>query len=198
MRQVMTAILLAAMLSGCVMPGQPASDRTVVMNGTLTLAAPRGFCVDPAAQRERAEGSFVLWGNCAAIAGDPAAPKPPYRAMLSATVGPASSTALPVAIDGFEPFFRSGAGRAALARSGRAEDVEILKVRREGDMLLLKISDRSAPTTAPVTRTYWRAVTALRGHVSALSVLPLQGSALRDADQIALLKAFDAAIRAAN
>lgn len=198
MRRMMASLMIAAVLAGCVAPGQSASDRTRVMNGALTLAAPRGFCVDPKARRDAAEGSFVLWGNCAAIAGDPEAPKPPYRAMLSATVGPASSTPLATAFDGFESFFRSGAGRAALARSGQAKDVQVLKVERHGGMLLLKISDRSAATAAPVTRSYWRAITEVKGHVTALSVLPLEGSAMRDADQIALLQGFEASIRAAN
>lgn len=198
MRRMMAILLIAAVLAGCVAPGQGASDRARVMNGALTLAAPRGFCVDPNARRDGAGGSFVLWGNCAAIAGDPAAPKPPYRAMLSATVGPASDTPLAASFAGFETFFRTDAGRAALARSGRAQDVQVLKVQRSAGMLLLKIADRSAATTTPVTRSYWRAITEVKGHVTALSVLPLEGSAMRDADQIALLQNFETTIRAAN
>ena len=88
--------------------------------------------------------------------------------------------------------------RAALARSGRAEDVQVLAVEPSQSLLLLKISDRSAPDAAPVEPVYWRAITGLGGHVSALSVLPLAGSGMDDATQLALLQAFDASIRAAN
>ena len=190
------ALLLA--LAGCVMPGAPATDRTTVLGGALTLAAPKGFCVDPGSRRDGKEGSFVLWGNCAAISGDATAPKPPYRAMLTATVGPEGAGPVEATFPGFERFFRSGAGRAALARSGAPDDVEILKVKRSGHLLLLKIRDRSRVQGAPVSETYWRAITGLSGRITALSVLPLEGASITDAAQIRMLTDFDATIRAAN
>ncbi|WP_428335589.1 hypothetical protein [Paenirhodobacter sp.] len=189
---------LLLVLAGCVMPGAPATDRTTVLGGALTLAAPKGFCVDPGSRRDGKQGSFVLWGNCAAISGDPAAPKPPFHAMLSATVGPEAAGPVEATFPGFEKFFRTPVGRAALARSGLAEDVRVVKVTRQDNLLLLKIEDRSKATGAPVAKTYWRAITGLGGHITALSVLPLAGSSMRDADQIGLLAAFDTAIRAAN
>jgi len=192
------ALPLALALSACVMPGVTATDRTTVLGGKLVLAAPRGFCVDPASQRSGGRASFVLWGNCAAISGDPAAPKPPYRAVLSATVGPEAAGPVEATFPGFERFFRSGSGRAALARSGTSSDVNILKVQRRDHLLLLKIEDNSAPDGTPVSKSYWRAITGLGGHITALSVLPLQGSRMTDADQLRLLQQFDAAIRAAN
>jgi hypothetical protein len=79
-----------------------------------------------------------------------------------------------------------------------AQDVEILEVKHGESLLLLKVADHSAPTTAPVDAVYWRAITLLQGHVSALSVLPLAGSGLDDETQLALLQAFDETIRLAN
>lgn len=177
---------------------QPASDRAAVLGGSLVLAAPPGYCVDPTALQDAPEGAFVLWGNCAAIAGDPKGAKPAEKAMLSATIGPLSRATTVASARGYERFFRSEAGRAALARSGLAQDVKILAVKREGGLLLLKIADRSAPTEAPVDDVYWRAITRFDGRVSALSVLPLAGSTMEDETQIALLQAFDETIRAAN
>lgn len=190
---------LASGLSGCVMPGgQSATDRAPVLDGALVLAAPRGYCIDPASRREDAGGSFLLWGNCAAISGNPTAQRPAERALLSATVGPALEGEPSAAFAQFEAFFRSGAGRAMLARSGLAKDVSIDAVRHEQTLLLLKITDRSATNAAPVAPTYWRAVTGLGGHIGTLSVLPLQGAPLDDATQVALLHSFEQAIRAAN
>lgn len=176
----------------------PARDRVSVLNGTLMLAAPAGYCVDPASQREERGGSFVLFGSCAAISGNPQAAKPPLQAMLSATVGPRTPEPLEQTFPGFEKFFRSTAGRAALARSGIAQDVSIQQVLHSDGLLLLKTRDRSRQKGAPVAETYWRAIAALRGRIAALSVLPAEGAAIGDAQQIRLLKAFHAAIRAAN
>ncbi len=202
MRLGLIALGAAFLVSGCVMalPGLPqrASERAKVLDGRLTLAAPSGFCVDRKTLQDSPEGAFVLWGNCAAIAADPEAPRPVHRAMLSATIGPLADHPLDGAFEGFEAFVQSDAGRAALARSGRAEDVQVLAVEPSQSLLLLKISDRSAPDAAPVEPVYWRAITGLGGHVSALSVLPLAGSGMDDATQLALLQAFDASIRAAN
>lgn len=209
MRRVMIILCLGLALSGCVkalpfklelpLPlRKPVTGRVAVQEGAVTLRAPDGFCVDPGSTRDEPEGAFVLWGSCAAIGGDARAPKPAQKALLSATIGPESPDPVETAFDSYERFFKTRAGRAALARSGKAQDVEILAVKREEQRLLLKISDHSAPTTAPVDPVYWREITGVRGHVSALSVLPLAGSGLPDETQLDLLSAFDETIREAN
>jgi len=174
------------------------SERTQVQGDSLTLAAPAGYCVDPASRQDGPNGAFVLWGSCAAIAENPRAPQPQYRAMLSAAVGPVSQEPVEKSFRSYERFFRSEAGRAALARSGMARDVRILEVRRKEGLLLMKVSDRSAPSAAQMDAVYWREITSFAGHVAALSVLPLAGSDLDDQTQIALLEAFELSIRAAN
>lgn len=198
--RVIGGLGVVGLVAGCVVPGLPAptSSRAEVLDGALTLAAPRGYCVDPTSRNEGIDGTFVLWGNCAAISGNASAPHPEQMALLSATVGPPSGGALEASFDGFEAFFRSGAGRAALARSGQGEDVSIDAVERAEGLLLLKITDRSAPGVAPVEPTYWRAITDLGGHVGALSVLPMRGAPLDDSAQVALLRSFEQTIRAAN
>lgn len=195
---IASVLMLGLGMAGCVATSAP-RERISVLNGSLLLAAPPGYCVDPTSRREERGGSFVLFGSCAAISGDTSAAKPAYRAMLSATVGPQTPEPLQQTFPGFARFFQSAAGRAALARSGSAQDVAIQQVVHSNDLLLLKIRDRSRQKgDAPVAETYWRAITALRGRITALSVLPMDGVAMGDAQQIRLLQEFDAAIRAAN
>lgn len=209
MRRILITLCLSLALSGCVtalpfklelpLPKhKPVTGRVTLQQGEMTLLAPDGFCVDPGSTRDGPEGSFVLWGSCAAIGGDPRAPRPAQKALLSATIGPLSADPVETAFDSYEAFFKSRAGRAALARSGKARDVRILAVKREERRLLLKIADRSAPDTAPVDPVYWREIIGLGGHVAALSVLPLAGSALDDATQLELLAAFDETIHDLN
>ncbi|SOC13661.1 hypothetical protein [Rhodobacter maris] len=200
-------LALAMGVSGCTMalpvpavfqPPPRISSNALVFDGNLTLAAPEGYCVDAASRLDGPEAAFVLWGNCAAIAQDPQARQPHHRALLSATIGPASREPVARALGRYERFFRSAAGRAAMARSGLAEDLEIIETQRGAQALLLKIADHSAPQNAPVEPVYWRAITGLSGHVTALSVMPLSGSRIDDATQLALLQAFEESIRAAN
>ena len=197
MRLHICLAVLSLALAACVAPGG-GTDRVRILGGTMTIAAPQGYCVDPGSRRDTGGGAFVLFGSCAAISGDPSAAKPPYPAMLSATVGPTTPEPLRETFPGFEKFFQSSAGRAALARSGAPQDVAILRVVRSDGLLLLKIRDRSRQQGTPVSETYWRAITGLGGRITALSVLPLRGARLSDAQQIRLLHDFDAAIRAAN
>lgn len=190
------ALGLALALGGCVAPsfGAKRASPQIALSDGLVLAAPRGYCVDPASTRDRPEGAFVLFGNCAAIARDASQPQPIFPALLSATLGPPGSG--PGAGGSLDPseveaFFRSEAGRAVLARSGQATDVELLDVRREGGLLLLKIRDASGGTEGlQPGASYWRAITRIDGRLGVLSVLPLAGARIADADQIGLLQSF--------
>lgn len=201
----LSCLALAAavlVLAACVPPnfGTGRASPQITLAGGPVLAGPRGYCVDPASTRDRPDGAFVLFGNCAAIARDATKPQPIFRALLSATLGPAEVGAGDIDPAEIEGFFRSEAGRAVLARSGRAADVELLATKRQGDLLLLKIRDASAGDAAGLSKgaSYWRAITGLGGRLAALSVLPLEGAQISDADQIALLQSFAAASRAAT
>lgn len=203
--RTLLACAAAAVLGACVPMDLGAGLRTgraspqITLNDGLVLAAPRGYCVDPASTRQSPEGAFVLFGNCAAIARDPNQPQPIFPALLSATLGPAGARPAVLDTAEIEGFFRSDAGRAVLARSGRAEDVELLDVKREGDLLLLKIRDASGGGEGlQAGASYWRAITGLGDRLAALSVLPLEGARLSDGDQIGLLQGFAAQTRAAR
>ncbi len=205
MKPVLSVFVLACALSGCTLRlpfdwarPQASMQRTEVLAGSLSLAAPAGYCVDPHSRQDNPDTAFVLWGNCAAIGKNPKAAQPSHKALLSVTIGPPTEDPAPEAFADYEAFFRSDAGRAALARSGLAGDVEILDVAQQDQLLLLKIADQSAASIAPISTVYWRAITGLGGRVAALSVLPIAGSDLDDESQVALLQAFEGTLRAAN
>ena len=194
-------LAMLTLLVACV-PAEFGTGRAaprITLKSGVTLAAPRGYCVDPGSTRDRAEGAFVLFGNCAAIARDPGGAQPIFPALLSATLGPEGVDPAAMRPATVEGFFRSEAGRAVLARSGKAADVELIAVRRAGDLLLLKIKDASTGGGGlQKGASYWRAITGLGGRLAALSVLPLEGARISDSDQIGLLQAFVAASRAAR
>lgn len=197
MKRFVLLSVAAALLAACAVKPQ-VTDRVRVLNGAMVVAAPTGYCVAPSSHSESAQGAFALFGSCAAISGDASMAPAPYPVMLSATVGLKVAAPLAQSFPAFERFFHSPSGRAAIARSGLAGDVDIVAVRRQGGMMLLKIRDRSASTTTPVSTTYWRAITDLNGRIAALSVLPMKGITMSDSAQIRLLVQFDQAIRAAS
>ena len=73
----------------------------------------------------------------------------------------------PSAIE-LEKYFATDAGRAALARDGRAESVEILEMKVDGNLLYLRVTDESSGdgTDAEV----WRALFDLGGHFTSVSL----------------------------
>lgn len=198
---------LMMMLAGCV-PGtfgtaQVAQSRTTLANGALTVAAPKGWCVDPRSLRNSGAGGFALFGNCAAISDNPEDARAPLPALLSVTVGPPAiedeaGKLSKARLEKIGSFFRSDIGRAALARSGEAGDVTIDRSEIVHDILMLRVTDRSASGRPPVAKTYLRGITDLSGRITALSVMPLKDGEMSDNAQKALLEEFVAAIRAAN
>lgn len=202
---VLTALI--GTLSGCV-PGefgtaQVAQSRTKLANGALTVTAPKGWCIDPKSLRDSGAGGFALFGNCAAISRNPDDAHAPLPALLSVTVGPpavtdASGTFGKDRLAKIGTFFRSELGRAALARSGEAGDVTIDKSEISGDVLMLRVTDRSKQGGPPVADTYLRGISDIGGRIVALSVMPLKDGEMSYDAQRRLLREFVAAIRAAN
>ncbi len=192
------ALVLCIGLAGCGMPGiGPSAPRSVrVADGTLVLTAPKGFCVDQKASR--ADGSFVLFGNCAALSGNPLLPQPAQPVVLTAAVSAPASGPVADALPQMEAFFRSEAGRAALSRVGKAETVKVLETGRNGEVLLVHLRDTAEFSGPRVAPEYWRAFTGGAGRILSLSVLPLRDRPITDASQRELILAFAGWIRAAN
>lgn len=192
----------ALALVGCVTPegGAPIPVQTQahVSAGDIVIAAPRGFCVDPKTLRDAPGGSFVLFGHCQAMARDPAQPRPSAPVLLSATLGPADDLSDNARINAIAAFFKTDIGRATLARSGRSEDVDLIEAQPGQGRLLLKIRDRSAPTSVAKAQVFWRMITVIEGRIASLSVMPLAENQVPDARQRELLAEFIARIRAAN
>ena len=187
-RPVLFGAGLAALigLSACQMTAAPAMRPAVaLLDGAITVAAPRGYCVDPAATREQGDTAVVLMGRCKfapAVA----------PALLTMSIGPAASSgAMAAGGAALTEYFTSPAGRAALSRSGRAQDVTVIEARMADGAYLLRLGDRAVGD-------YWRAVVGLNGRLVTLSVNGAQGAPLNPEAGRALLDAALAALRRAN
>lgn len=199
-RRLLTPFLaLVPLLAACVLPqggaGGGQTQSRSLLAGRVTIAAPAGYCIEPASVLERGDTALLLAGRCAG-AGDR------VPAVLTASVGAAGSAqGIDIAGNGrgLAAFFRSAPGRAALSRRGRAADVRVEEALGIEGAFLLRLADRGAAQAAPVAAESWRAVLPLDGRLVSLTVTGKAGGPVlgRDAGK-ALIADFVAATRRAN
>lgn len=135
--------------------GQNLQEITV-LKGAITVAAPRGYCIDKKASVALGPATVLLLGRCN-TQGKVAA------AVVTLTIGgPASAGVLVAGPEALAAFFASDAGRKVLARDGDPDHVQIMQTQRAGRGLLLHLNDQ-------VAGDYWRAITAIKGRLVTIS-----------------------------
>lgn len=167
-----------------------------VMSKSFTISGPRGFCIDPGATRETAEGAFAVLGSCAVISGNPRDAKPKVPAMLTASVIPASAPLDAAALDRMTAFFSTEAGRATLARADGAGSVSVLELDREDGLLLVHAED--GDSSGDVAGEYWRGVFEASGQLVTVTVSGFRETPLDEKAGAKLARAFVSSIRKAN
>jgi len=181
--------------------GSPAASAPApairVARGAVAIAAPPGYCIDPAGTRDGRGGAFALLGSCAAMTGE--GQPPPRRALLTVAVSPpGDGPAVADTLETLTGFFASETGRRLIARSGEAADVTLLSAHVRDSVLYLRLRDESAFDGAEVAAEYWRAVMDVGRHVLSLSAIPLATRPLRPEAALALLEEFATRTRAEN
>ncbi|MFO1174793.1 MAG: hypothetical protein U1E48_06245 [Paracoccaceae bacterium] len=193
------ALGLAVLLGGCVESSTADAPKSVLVAGRMvTIAAPQGFCVDKAASRDSAKGTFVLMGSCASLTGSFTASRPRDPAILTASVYPGGGANFAAALPGMATFLASPAGRAALSRSGKAASVTIGAIGTEGGVMYIRASDSAPAPGQEVEPEYWRAILSVKSSIVSLSVLGLKAHPLSTEAKRALLERLVARVVAAN
>lgn len=153
-------------LAGCMisLPMQGVHQLNV-LEGTVKIRAPRGYCIDKNASASLGPAIVVLIGRCAAWY--PVAP-----AVVTLTIGaPASAGVLQEGPDVLARYFASEPGRGVLARDGDPTHVEVIETRIADQALLLHVRDL-------LTGEYWRAITAIKGRLVTISASGVEGAPL--------------------
>jgi hypothetical protein len=173
-----------ALLAACVAPGGGAAQKLAVSGGQVLAAVPGGFCIQPDATLDSPEGSVLIATRCNAESASPA--------VLSISIGgTGSSEVLKSGAKALSDWFLSPAGRAALARDGRAQSVRVLQSVVADGVLLLHLNDVSVGD-------YWRAVLGMRGRLVTISATGPAGSPLAPELSRKVVKQTISALRAAN
>ena len=188
-------------LCACVETTGPSAPRAVsVLEGAVTVAGPRGFCVDRGESGGDADEAFVLLGSCAALSRSAADPAPAVLAVLTASVveGAVPASGLRDAFPQMAAYLQSDEGRRVLSRRGDATSVVVSDVGVSDGALFLRATDSAAGGNAAVTPEYWRAILDLRGRMVTLTALGLKDRPATSGQVRAVLSDFVAAMRAAN
>ena len=157
-------LLAACQLSLPALPGIGLRELKI-LDKTVTVAAPRGYCIDPEASVNRGDAVVVLIGRCTA-GGQVAA------ALLSMTLGePGSAGVLAAGPEALAQFFTSTPGRKLLARDGVASHVQVTEAKLGKGSLYLRLDDREAGD-------YWRAISGIRGRLVTISASGAPGAPL--------------------
>lgn len=154
----------ALVLAGCDV-GVPVAREVAVLGGQIRVRAPQFYCVDPQSARGGDDTAVVLIGRCTQ-GGHVAA------ALVTVTIGRAASAGVMLAgAEALRGFMSSPAGRRALARSGRAQDVVVMESGVVNGRLLLHLNDRDEGE-------YWRAVLGIGGRLVSISASGAEGAPL--------------------
>lgn len=174
----------------------PAQSEIIVTSDRVILRGPTGFCVDPESSNHRPAQAFIVFGNCAAIAGDEEQPQPFVNAIAVATVLPSGETVRSIAASevALAEFFGSDTGRAALSASGEASNVEILDSFSRNGAFFIHARDTGEGGLAGSSDTFWRGYFDVKNSLVAVSVIGLKATPLSSTDGLQTLYDFGNAI----
>ncbi|SDJ69951.1 hypothetical protein [Aliiruegeria lutimaris] len=193
------ALLLSVSLAQAATFGREDSPLTgwthlPVLDESLVISAPRGYCIDPLASLSGHRAAFVLMASCRSVTGDLRAARPEIQGLLTTSVdghvGPFPSQG------DLSRFFGSATGRAALSRSGNAEAMELGAMFSRSGVLFLRADERGEdPALGGAS---WRAVFELKGHMVTATLRDLVGQPIKDSEGFRIVEELVDAILSAN
>lgn len=193
------AIILAAVLGIAACTMGPPVTRLDVAGGTVTVAAPAGYCIDRSATRDTRQGTFLLLGSCAAMTATGATDAVPVAPLvLTALVSDPLRTETAPDAASLSQYVRSDNGRASLSRSGQAQTVSIQQSETRNGVLYMKIRDRSPGGDAALSQDTWRAFLPMADRVVVLSAQSLIDQPVSSDAARSVLRTFVATVQAAN
>jgi hypothetical protein len=161
------------------------ATKIALFGGTITVAAPPGYCISPGNVSQTGEAAVVLIGKCSDASTSAAA-------VVTVSVGqPGSAAVMAAGPQALSAFFTSAQGRATLARSARAQDVTVRKALMAGPNFLMLVADR-------VEGTYWRAIMGIRGRAITVSAIGTRQAPLSPEASRALVDGTLKALLSAN
>lgn len=151
-------------------PAVPKSTRTTLARGTITLKAPKGYCIDDTSVSNGLQGSSAMLAKCSSLDGKGAGAD---AAVMSISVSPrrGEGALLPSTND---------LAQAASPRS-------ILQLKQKGDLALVQVGTGGSNVFSAAGPVHWRGATALDTRLVLLGLFAPEGSQLSGDKGAALL-----------
>lgn len=159
------ALAASFFLCGCVTNGilsdlplvSSINPRVSVLDGSMTITGPLGYCPDDQTLKEVDGSAHVLVGPCLTI-GKVA------RAAIAISVGPpGSGSVMAEGGQALADFFTSEEGRQTLSGRKNADDVKILAAKSVDDTFMMHVYDAQSGEN-------WRAMLAARGRLITIGI----------------------------
>lgn len=167
-----------------------------VLGGAITVAGPKGYCIDLSGVSDTESGAFVPLGACAAISGRRTDDAPKTLRFLAAAIRPVSPDALMAAPDLVPAARRAMEDETVLAALSQGDNTaKIVTLRGEGQALIAKTQNANGRDGLAAEQ--WRAMFLTRGHVVGLTVSGFAGQPASEDGETVLI-AFLNAMQAAN
>lgn len=173
--------LVACLETGEDDPAQEALRSVAFYDGAVTVAGPRGYCIDRASIKSDSGGRFALLASCESLTGQPGIAVAP--AVMTVAVLPRATAAAPPDASAMA----DALGPDAVRRAEEGDGITIVQVANGGETVL--------PGGDPA---HWRASTKINGHIVGLAAYGPAGGEIAGLRGRDLLRDLAGALRGAS
>lgn len=173
----------------------PALHSLPVLDNSVVIAAPPGYCIDMPGSRSEPRDAFVLLASCRAITGNDRAPAPPTPGLLMASVDGRSTAGMPPEAE-IARFFASDIGHSALSLHGDPDAVTLGETRYRSETYLLHARETSESDV--IGDQSWRAVFAVNGRLVTATLREMSEAPIPVAEGFRTVERFARDIRRAS
>lgn len=192
MRACFVALFL---LAGCDVIEEGRGIRTMaLLDGTVSVRGPEGFCVDQ--QASRPVTGFAALAGCAVISD--AVLMPALEGLITVQFGAPGSATVSGAEAELAGLLRSAQGAALLSSTGDSGTIHIARVDRADGVVVVRFSDAAPAPTPGLEPLEWRAFLDVRGRLTTISLRGFDRAPIPADQGLRLLSQAIGALRAAN
>jgi hypothetical protein len=170
-----------------------AALKVALSQSGVTLVGPSGYCVDKTSITRASAALFPC-----AIFTTSIIEVPDDIGALRLTIEPKTGNNGSIDATALEAFLRSEKGKSMLARSGKADAVQIERTELTKEAFYLRVLDTSPSAYGKTNIGEWRAITQLNGRLSIASAGGYGRIQMEEGASLRLLKSFVATLRSEN
>lgn len=152
-------------------PSIMSDTRLAVLEDTVVVSAPAGYCIDNLATLSGERAAFVLMASCAAVTGSPNARQPKSGGLLTASID--GRVADFPSHKELRRYLASPRGHASLSRTGEPGKMTLDGMYSRRGVLFVHANERISD--GAMGRQSWRAIFALDGRMVTATLRELTG-----------------------